>query len=54
MKPELKKEDLDIYLKACCKWINKSRLDARYGGGSDMTKKIDRWAVEAMNRHHNP
>ena len=47
-------QDLHMYLSVIDSKKSKNRVDVAYQGAPDMSKKLDRWAIKAMNQYHNP
>jgi hypothetical protein len=46
-------QDLDLYLLMIQRRTIKSKVDARYHGGSDMRNTLEQYALKAINKHHN-
>lgn len=47
------KNDLDVYLLMIERRTVISKVDAKYHGGSDMSKQLEEMAILAINKYHN-
>lgn len=49
----MQQSDLNLYLRMIDKKKTDNEVDVKYQGATDMSKKLDSMAVEAMAKYHD-